>query len=300
MQNKKKLSIGLLTLLVMSLLVAGCGGDKAEAPAEDKTAVERLDGKIIGIEPGAGLMTKSEQAFEEYGLSDYTLMDGSTPIMTAMLGEAIENEEWIVVTGWDPHWKFAKWDLKYLEDPKGVFGKAEQINTIVRKGLKEDMPEVYEFLDNFYWTTDDMNTLMVANLEEGSDEYQNAVNWVEENSEKVAKWIPEDTGAEKGLVTMVFSPWDSEIASNNVVKAVLQEKMGYEVELVEVDLGAMYQGIAIGDADALVAAWLPTTQGHYVEAVKDDIVDLGPNLEGTTIGWVVPSYVTIDSIEDLQ
>ena len=62
----------------------------------------------------------------------------------------------------------------------------------------------------------------------------------------------------------------------------------------------MYQGLAFGDADAMVAAWLPTTHGHYVDAIADKIEDLGVNLDGTKIGWVVPSYVTIDSIEDLQ
>lgn len=299
MNKKTKLSIGLVLILVLSLLVAGCGGDK-DKPAGEKTAAERLDGRIIGIEPGAGIMSKSEEVIEAYGLGEkYKLMDGSSATMVAALSEAIDNEEWVVVTGWTPHWKFAKWDLKYLEDPKGIFGGDEQIKTYVRKGLKEDMPDVYALLDNFNWTPEDMNTLMIQNLEEGADEYANAVAWIEANADKVAKWIPEETSTEKGKVTMILVPWDTEIASNNVVKAVLQEKMGYEVDLLEVDAGAMYQGLASGDADGMIAAWMPTTHAHYVEATKDDIVDLGVNLDGTRIGWVVPSYMTIDSIEDL-
>ena len=162
------------------------------------------------------------------------------------------------------------------------------------------MPDVYALLDNFSWTPDDMAALMVSNSEEGADEYENAVAWIEENADKVAEWIPEETATEKGTVKLIYVPWDSEIASTNVVTAVLQEKMGYDVELIEVDAGAMYQGLASGDADGMVAAWLPTTHGHYLDAIKDDVVDLGVNLDGTKIGWVVPSYVTIDSIEDLQ
>ena len=76
--------------------------------------------------------------------------------MATALGEAIENEEPIIVTGWSPHWKFAKYDLKYLDDPKGVFGEAETINTMVREGLENDMPEAYQVLDNFYWTPEDI------------------------------------------------------------------------------------------------------------------------------------------------
>ncbi|MDD4344055.1 MAG: glycine betaine ABC transporter substrate-binding protein [Eubacteriales bacterium] len=298
MKNKKTI-IGLVTLLVLSLLVAGCGGKKAETPAEESVA-EKFQGRVIGIEPGAGLMSASEEAIEAYGLTDYALMDGSSATMTATLADAIANEEWVIVTGWTPHWKFAKWDLKYLEDPKNVFGRDEQIHTLVRSGLDADMPDVYALLDNFSWTPDDMAALMVSNSEEGADEYANAVAWIEENADKVAEWIPEETATEKGTVKLIYVPWDSEIASTNVVTAVLQEKMGYDVELIEVDAGAMYQGLASGDADGMVAAWLPTTHGHYLDAIKDDVVDLGVNLDGTKIGWVVPSYVTIDSIEDLQ
>ncbi len=298
MKNKKTI-IGLATLLVLSLLVAGCGGKKAETPAEE-SVVDKFQGRVIGIEPGAGLMSASEEAIEVYGLTDYTLMDGSSATMTATLADAIANEEWVIITGWTPHWKFAKWDLKYLEDPKNVFSGDEQIHTLVRKGLDTDMPDVYALLDNFNWTPDDMAALMVSNSEEAADEYANAVAWIEENVDKVAEWIPEETATEKGTVKLIYVPWDSEIASTNVVTAVLQEKMGYDVELIEVDAGVMYQGLASGDADGMVAAWLPATHGHYLDAIKDDVIDLGVNLDGTKIGWVVPSYVTIDSIEELQ
>jgi glycine betaine/proline transport system substrate-binding protein len=150
---------------------------------------DKFDGKIIGIDPGAGLMAATEEAMTEYGLDNMKLVEGSGATMTAALADGIKNEEWVVVTGWTPHWKFASFDLKYLEDPKGIFGGDEQIHTIVRKGLKEDKPEVYKVLDNFNWTPDDMAELMVWNQEEGSDPYDNAKRWVEENEDKVNEWI---------------------------------------------------------------------------------------------------------------
>lgn len=151
---------------------------------------DKFNGKIIGIDPGAGIMSKTEKVLEEYNLENMELIEGSGATMTAALANAIKRDEWVVVTGWTPHWKFAQWDLKYLEDPKNVFGGAEQIHTIVRKGLKEDMPEVYHVLDNFEWTPEDMQQVMVWNREQGAKPYESAKRWINENPEKVKSWLP--------------------------------------------------------------------------------------------------------------
>ena len=73
-----------------------------------------------------------------------------------------------MVTGWNPHWKFAEYDLKYLEDPEGVFGAAEDIHTITRLGLADEMPEAVEVLGNFFWTEDDMGVIM-NDINNGAD-----------------------------------------------------------------------------------------------------------------------------------
>ncbi|MFN2342467.1 MAG: glycine betaine ABC transporter substrate-binding protein, partial [Desulfonatronovibrio sp.] len=84
---------------------------------------------------------------------------------------------------------FGRWDLKYLEDPKGVYGEEEFIATIVRADLKDDMPEVYEFLDNFYWTQEQMAEVMVMNQESGADYYESAKKFMNDNPELVNEWI---------------------------------------------------------------------------------------------------------------
>src|SRR5690606_30942325 len=122
---------------------------------------EQVDYKIVGIDPGAGLMKLTiEEALPEYGLDKWEVVEGTGAAMTAALKKAYDNKEPIIVTGWTPHWKFASFDLKYLEDPKGIFGGAEDINTIVRKGLKEDHPDAYLLLDQFNWEPADMEKVM--------------------------------------------------------------------------------------------------------------------------------------------
>src|SRR3546814_9098656 len=99
------------------------------------------------IDPGAGLMRLSKDAVEEYGLDDYELVSASGAAMTAALERAVKRKEWIVVTGWSPHWMFGAHELRYLEDPKGVLGGQEHIDVIARKGFYQDHPEVGAFLE---------------------------------------------------------------------------------------------------------------------------------------------------------
>ncbi|WP_339220151.1 glycine betaine ABC transporter substrate-binding protein [Paenibacillus sp. FSL H8-0332] len=147
-----------------------------------------LDKRIIGIEPGAGIMTATEKALEAYGLSDYTLLESSSAAMAQELQKAFDKNEPIVVTGWTPHWMFANMDLKYLDDPKNVYGGAEQIHTMVRKGLKEDMPDVHKFLSQFKWTAEDMEQVMVK-IQGGQSPEEAAKDWVESNEAKVNEWM---------------------------------------------------------------------------------------------------------------
>lgn len=144
-------------------------------------------GEIVGIDAGAGLMAAAERAIEDYGL-DYTLLTGSGPVMTAALGKAIDAGEPIVVTGWAPHWKFARWDLKVLEDPKGSFGAVENIHKYARKGLEEDMPEVAAFLKNFKMDEAQLGELMGA-LEEDGEPLELARTWMNSHEELVNGWL---------------------------------------------------------------------------------------------------------------
>lgn len=157
--------------------------------AEMNAHADKFDNQITGIDPGAGIMSKTEEAMEVYDLDDFDLMESSGAMMTAVLEDKIANDEWVVVTGWTPHWKFGAWDLKYLEDPEKVYGGAEYINTFTRLGLEEDDPKLYAFLDNFKWTTDDIQTVM-AWAQESGDPEASAMRWIEENEDKVEAWLP--------------------------------------------------------------------------------------------------------------
>lgn len=150
---------------------------------------ERFSGKIIGIDAGAGIMKASEQAVIDYKL-DLKLMTSSGPAMTASLKKAIDNGEWIVVTGWSPHWMFDRFELKILEDPKKVFGAAEMIHTVTWKGFNEQDPFAAKLLSNVRLTDKEISSLMtMMETTEGKEE-DAAREWIEANKELVDSWIP--------------------------------------------------------------------------------------------------------------
>jgi glycine betaine/proline transport system substrate-binding protein len=294
----KKYVYGLFALLlVISLIAAAITGGKADKASSNNVG-DQVNYEITGIDPGAGLMKATEKAMKDYDLKDWTLKEGSSAAMTAELKKAYDRREPIIVTGWTPHWMFTKYKLKYLEDPKGSFGKGESIHTMVRKELKEENPGAYKVLDQFYWEPSDMEEVM-GDIQDGMKPKEAAEKWVKNHGDIVSKWT---SGAPKGngeKMSLVYVAWESEIASTNVIGAVLEDQ-GYDVTLKQVEAGPMFAGVADGSADALVAAWLPTTHKDYVNEYKDQLVDLGPNLKGTKLGLTVPAYMDIDSIEDLK
>lgn len=120
---------------------------------------EKFGGEIIGIDAGAGIMHATDMAIEKYNL-DYKLLESSGPAMTAVLKRAVDEHQWIVVTGWTPHWMFTRFKLKFLEDPKGIFGKAETITAIARKGFGEQHPFVAKLIENIHLSTEEISSLL--------------------------------------------------------------------------------------------------------------------------------------------
>ncbi|TCP60612.1 ABC transporter permease/substrate binding protein [Baia soyae] len=146
---------------------------------------EQFDQKIIGIDPGSGTMLLAKETIKQYNLG-MKLLEGSDAAMVAELDRAYKKKKPIVITGWTPHWMFLKYDLKYLDDPKKTFGEPENIYTLVRKGFKEDQPEAFKLIDQFFWTARDMEEVML-DVANGMSPDQAAKKWIEKHPSQVAE-----------------------------------------------------------------------------------------------------------------
>ncbi|MEQ6903525.1 glycine betaine ABC transporter substrate-binding protein [Nocardioides sp. YIM 152588] len=153
--------------------------------ADLKDHVDDLDGKITGIEPGAGLtrVTK-ESVMPAYGLDeDFTLVESSTTAMLAALKKATDSEEDIVVTLWRPFWANSAFPVKDLEDPEGALGEAEGLHELGRTGFAEDYPDAAEMIGNAVLTDEQYGSLedMVVNEYGQGKESEAVAAWLEEN-----------------------------------------------------------------------------------------------------------------------
>ena len=160
---------------------------KATSIADLKTD-DGFKKKIVGIDAGSGVMLKTDEAIKDYDLTGYKLQASSGAAMTSELGRAYAKKDPIAVTGWVPHWMFAKWKLRFLDDPKGVYGAAETVNSIGSKGLEAKAPEVANFLQKFSWNSkDEIGEVMLA-IQEGAKPEAAAKEWVAKHPQRVAEW----------------------------------------------------------------------------------------------------------------
>jgi len=154
--------------------------------AEMAAHLKDFDGRIVGIDPGAGMSKSIEKAIAENtsGLGKFKYISGSDAIMVASLEQAIKQKQWIVIPGWQPHWMFGQWQLKILADPDGIFGGEETINTIVRKDLEKDDPELFVFFKKIDWKQLPLDSILVDN-KKGMDPRKSAAKYVEANWAKI-------------------------------------------------------------------------------------------------------------------
>ena len=149
---------------------------------------KRMRYRVQGIDPGSGLMQTSEQAMRHYRLDDYELVSASGAAMTGELDRAIRRGEWTVVTAWRPHWIFARYDVRFLDDPDGILGGEERVHALARRHFQHDFPpEVTGFFTRLYLPEDELSELL---LDAQDTSTERAVErYLREHSRRVQYWL---------------------------------------------------------------------------------------------------------------
>ena len=153
----------------------------------DSELAARFDNRVQGIDPGSGLNQASLEALKRYDLQQVDLVASSSAAMAAVLSQAINEKRWMIATSWTPHWMFARYGLRFLEDPKGVFGGTERIHAVARINLDRLRPEVTAFLSRFHLPEQDLDGLLLK-AQVGSPSAA-VEDYLAENPERIRYWI---------------------------------------------------------------------------------------------------------------
>lgn len=97
-----------------------------------------------------------------------------------------------------------------------------------------------------------------------------------------------------------WTAWSDAEAVTRLAARVLESRLDQPVELVLLDIGIQYQGLANGDIDAMLMAWLPLTHKPYMDKLGDRVVNLGPLYTPARLGWVVPDYIPKDQLNSIR
>lgn len=166
---------------------------KAKSLADLKTQSGDFGGEIIGIEPSAGMMgILKDEVVPQYGLDGkMKVRQSSTPAMLAALDKAYKAKKPIAVTMWRPHWAFAEYDIRYLEDPKKAWGDPDSIHSIASKDFAKENKKVMGWMKNFKMTPEQLAGLEKAIQDAGGNkEAPKAVKtWLKENKSVTDQWV---------------------------------------------------------------------------------------------------------------
>ncbi|QIE47777.1 glycine betaine ABC transporter substrate-binding protein (plasmid) [Pseudohalocynthiibacter aestuariivivens] len=144
---------------------------------------DKFDGKIIGVEPGSGMMRQSENVVEEYDL-DFRIIEGSGPVAVAALKSAMDREEWMVSMYWTPSWVFQEFDVKFLKDPKGVQEPTETYVWLAKKGFAVDHPKAREVIASVFVPESGL-TQMTGWVKDGASIDEAVARWEEANANRL-------------------------------------------------------------------------------------------------------------------
>jgi glycine betaine/proline transport system substrate-binding protein len=138
-----------------------------------------LGGKIVGIDAGSGLMLQTQKVLKEYNL-DYELVTSSGAAMEASFKGAYQKQTPIVVTGWCPHYLCAAYKVKFLDDPKNVYGDARDYH-VVRKGFRADFPRATLLLSRINLFEEQISKMLVWSETEKITPEQAAQRFIDNN-----------------------------------------------------------------------------------------------------------------------
>lgn len=152
---------------------------------------DKFKHRIYGIEAGndGNEIMKTAIKNDVYGLGDWTLRPSSTAAMLAQAGRSIKRKDWIVFLGWKPHWMNVKYKLRYLKDPKEIWGKNTVVYTAINPAFAKNNPNVARFLKQMVVPSKIQSAWIYSYGYKKQSADEVAHQWIQGHMDTVAEWL---------------------------------------------------------------------------------------------------------------
>ena len=143
--------------------------------------LKKMNKKIQGIGPGAGITRFSIKMMDEYGLkkAGYTFKTGTQNDCIGAYEDAVKKKEWVIVPLWQPQFLHYTYKIRDIKDPKGLLGIVDRAVLLVNKKKLEETftPEQVEILDQIVLSNEVISELDYMVNREGLSEDEAVRKW---------------------------------------------------------------------------------------------------------------------------
>lgn len=157
--------------------------------------------EYYGIEPGNDGNEIMRQAIEAgiYGLSDWQLVESSEQGMLQMVERATQQGDWIVFSGWQPHWMNSAFDISYLDDPSNIWGGEGFVATVANTQFLDENPNLARFFRQFSVSLETQGYWIDQYGRQRLDPEEVSQEWIVTNLASVKSWA-------EGVTTVTGEP----------------------------------------------------------------------------------------------
>lgn len=152
------------------------------ADLRNREVAERMEKRIQGINPGAGISRFSAEIVREYALDalGYHFETGSEDVCYRRFEQAVERQAWIVLPLWHPQFLHARHRIRELREPRGLLRGRDRATLIAHKDFMRQLaPDLVETLALLHLGNEVVSQLDYLVCREGKTPLEAADTWLE-------------------------------------------------------------------------------------------------------------------------
>jgi glycine betaine/proline transport system substrate-binding protein len=154
--------------------------------------LDKIDRQIISLPEATGLTTLGRRVLGAYGLdrAGYSIKAAPAKVWLGNFKAAVNAGKWIVMPLWQPQWINAAYDVRILDEPKGIYGRDSAV-LLAHEGLKRKLSErALTHLGNIRLSVEAVTEMdRLVNIE-GLQPLEAARRWIARHATETAAWRP--------------------------------------------------------------------------------------------------------------